>query len=126
MTPTFEAGLIIRIALLFVPWINKFALFVSVIFLNPLIQRSLYGASFWLGIQLLGPVGGVSPSEVSLSAGVDVLVRLFIGGILGFVLGTIAPIFAYHIGHRLDRRDSLAVHTYNLVETDLSGGRQDY
>jgi uncharacterized protein (DUF2062 family) len=60
-------------------WPNPRALTASVVVLNPFVKGAVYVVSFGLGTALLGPVSGVSRSEVTLSAGPGVLARLFVG-----------------------------------------------
>jgi uncharacterized protein (DUF2062 family) len=63
-------------------WINRLALLASVMVLNPLAKGTVYILIFGIGTVILGPVPGVSPSDVSLSAGTDVLTRLLVGNLL--------------------------------------------
>ncbi len=58
-----------------------------VVVFNPPVKWAVYGASFWLGSHLLGPVPGASVADVSLSAGLDILFRQLVGNtILAAVL----------------------------------------
>ncbi|MFC6722546.1 DUF2062 domain-containing protein [Halobacteriaceae archaeon SHR40] len=74
-------------------WINRMALLAAVMILNPLAKGTVYVVSFGLGATILGPIPGVSASDVSLSAGTDVLVRLFLGNLL-FAAGLAAAGYA--------------------------------
>ncbi|MFC7007359.1 hypothetical protein [Halalkalicoccus salilacus] len=49
----------------------------------------VYVASFWLGALLLGPVPGITRSDVSFSAGPDVVARLLVGNAVLSVLFTL-------------------------------------
>ncbi|MFW6321217.1 MAG: DUF2062 domain-containing protein, partial [Halohasta sp.] len=93
MLPTLGTGLLAFAALsyLFVR-INKVALFASVLVLNPAVKSGVYAASLTLGVVVLGPVDGVSPSTLGLSAGRDVVVRLLVGNLL---LAAVATVIGY-------------------------------
>ncbi len=80
---------------------SKLGLFAALIVFNPLVKWSTYAASFWLGSRLLGPVPGLSPTDVSavsLSMGYDVLVRQLLGN---FLLAVVAGILGYVIVRQL-------------------------
>jgi len=62
--------------------INRLALLAAVMVLNPLAKGTVYLVSFGIGSTVLGPIPGVSASDVSLSAGADVLTRLLVGNLL--------------------------------------------
>jgi uncharacterized protein (DUF2062 family) len=83
---------------------SKLALGATVVIFNPPVKLALYGASFWLGSFLLGPIGAapVDPTQFSLDAGYDIVVRQLLGNvifavglaILGYVLVyTIAQVY---------------------------------
>lgn len=99
--PTLGTGflLFVLIAYLF-SGVSKLALFSSVIVLNPAVKWGVYGTSFWLGSVLLGPVGGVSRSELSLSlsAAPEVVARLLLGNLILAVLFTVV---GYAAAYRL-------------------------
>jgi uncharacterized protein (DUF2062 family) len=99
--PTLGTGflLFVLIAYLF-SGVSKLALFSSVIVLNPAVKWGVYGTSFWLGSVLLGPVDGVSRSELSLSlsAAPEVVARLLLGNLILAVLFTVA---GYAAAYRL-------------------------
>ncbi len=75
---------------------SKLALGATVVIFNPPVKWALYGASFWLGSFLLGPVGTapVDPTQFTLDAGYDIIIRQLLGNaifavglsILGYVL----------------------------------------
>lgn len=81
--------------------ISKIALFASVLVLNPVVKWGVYASSFWLGSLLLGPVDGVTATQVSLSAAPNVVARLLIGNLLVAVV--LVPV-AYVCAHRLTVR----------------------
>ncbi|MDR9382105.1 MAG: DUF2062 domain-containing protein [Natronomonas sp.] len=99
--PTLGTGflLFVLIAYLF-SGVSKLALFSSVIVLNPAVKWGVYGTSFWLGSVLLGPVDGVSRSELSLSlsAAPEVVARLLLGNLILAVLFTVV---GYAAAYRL-------------------------
>ncbi len=99
MLPTLGTGLLAFVAL---GWassrINKAALLASVVVFNPAVKWGVYAASFTLGVAILGPVPGVTPAEVSLSAGPEIVVRLLVGNV---VLAVVAAVPSYVVCHRL-------------------------
>ena len=77
-------------------WANKLALAAAVAVLNPLAKSSVYVASFATGTALLGPVPGISRSDIGLDAGVDVLARLLVGNaVLAVVLTAVSYVVVY-------------------------------
>lgn len=77
--------------------VSKLALLAAIVIFNPLVKWSIYVASFWVGTLLLGPVPGVEfsdVSELSLSAGSDILVRQLLGN---FLLAGILAIVGYFV-----------------------------
>ena len=78
--------------------LSKIALFASVVVLNPVVKWGVYGASYSLGSFLLGPAPGVSFESLSLSAGPDILARLWLGNL---VLAVVFAAVAYLAGLRL-------------------------
>jgi uncharacterized protein (DUF2062 family) len=67
--------------------VSKLALVATLVVFNPPVKWAVYGVSYWVGVQLLGPVPGVSASpavvrNVSLSAGSAVLARQLLGNLL--------------------------------------------
>jgi uncharacterized protein (DUF2062 family) len=97
--PTLGTGVLLffLIAYLFSN-VSRIALFASVIVLNPVVKWGVYGASFWLGSEILGPVSGVSVNEVSLSAGPQIVARLLVGNL---ILAVVFTAVAYVVGYRL-------------------------
>jgi uncharacterized protein (DUF2062 family) len=97
--PTLGTGFLLFIAIAYLfSNVSKLALFSSVIVLNPAVKWGVYGTSFWLGSVLLGPVEGVSRSELSLSAAPEVVVRLLVGNLILAVLFTV---IGYAVAYRL-------------------------
>jgi len=78
--------------------VSKLALFSSVVVLNPAAKWGVYGASFWVGSALLGPVEGVTRSDVSISAAPEVVVRPLVGNL---VLAAVFTVLAYVVAYRL-------------------------
>ena len=78
--------------------VSKLALFSSIVVLNPAAKWGVYGASFWLGSTLLGPVEGVTRSDVSISAAPEVVVRLLVGNL---ILAAVFTLLAYVAAYRL-------------------------
>ncbi|MFO7927709.1 MAG: DUF2062 domain-containing protein [Halobacteriota archaeon] len=97
--PTLGTGFLLFIVIAYVfSNVSKLALFSSVIVLNPPVKWGVYGSSFWLGSLLLGPVGGVSRSDISLSAAPEVVVRLLLGN---FILAVVFTAVGYVVAYRL-------------------------
>lgn len=105
MLPTLGTGLILFVVLVYLfKWINKIALFASVIVFNPVVKWGVYAASFSIGVLILGPVEGISTAEVSLSAGPAIVIRLLLGNLILAVIATVfAYVFAYRIAIAYDR-----------------------
>jgi uncharacterized protein (DUF2062 family) len=68
--------------------------------LNPVVKWGVYAASYSLGRFILGPAPGVSFStaDISLSAGPDMLVRLWLGNL---ILATVFSIIGYALALRI-------------------------
>ncbi len=99
MLPTLGVGLLVFFVLAFVfDRVSKLALFASVLVFNPVVKWGVYVASFGLGVALLGPVEGVTLSDVSFSAGPQVVIRLLVGNL---ILAVIATVVSYVIVYRL-------------------------
>lgn len=77
--------------------VSKVAMFAAVVVLNPIAKGGVYGASYWLGSELLGPAGA-SASTLSPSAGPRIVERLLVGNLL---LATGFTVVAYVGGYRL-------------------------
>ncbi|GAB7010579.1 DUF2062 domain-containing protein [Halorubrum trueperi] len=120
MLPTLGTGLIAFVVLAWLfSRINRIALFASVIVFNPVVKWGVYGTSFALGTTILGPVPGVTPSSVSLSAGPAIVGRLVLGNL---ILAVVAAGISYVAAHRVvvayERREFGVVDTV----TDVVGG----
>lgn len=61
---------------------SKLALFSTLIVFNPVVKWGVYGASYWLGTLVLGPVPGGSITSLSLAAGPDIVIRQLLGNVL--------------------------------------------
>ena len=86
--------------------VSKLALFSSIAVLNPAVKWGVYGTSFWLGSILLGPVDGVSRSDVSLSAAPEIVIRLLVGNlILAVALTAVGYVLAYRLTAAYRRRN---------------------
>lgn len=62
--------------------VSKLALVASLAVFNPPVKFAIYGASFWVGQRLLGPVPGEPLTSPTLAAGTDILVRQLLGNVL--------------------------------------------
>jgi len=99
MLPTLGVGLLVFVVIAYVAdWVSRISLFASVIVFNPVVKWGVYVASFTLGVLLLGPVEGVSMTDVSPSAGPEIVIRLVVGNL---ILAVIATIAAYIVVYRL-------------------------
>ena len=102
MLPTLGTGLIVFAIISYLSsWINKVALFASVLVLNPVVKWGVYAGSMALGILLLGPVPILDDGEVAVEAGQEVLVRLLVGNT---ILAVIATVLGYVIVYRAAER----------------------
>lgn len=116
--PTLGTGLLLFVAIvaLFAS-VSKLALFASVIVLNPVAKWGVYGVSFWLGSEILGPIEGVGWRDVSLSAAPDVVARLLVGNlILAVVLTVVAYVTAYRLTAAYRRRNDQIGYIERLIE----------
>lgn len=107
MLPTFGTGLLVfALVAATVERVSKLAMVASLVVVNPVVKWGVYGASFWLGSRLLGPVPGFSPADASLSAGPDVVVRVVVGNLLLAVVATVVGYVAVlHLVRAFRRRD---------------------
>lgn len=97
--PTLGTGLLLFLVIAYLfQRVSKIALFASVLVLNPVVKWGVYGASFWLGSQLLGPLPGGRPSSISFSAGSDIVVRLLVGNV---IIAVVLTILGYLVALRL-------------------------
>lgn len=96
--PTLGTGVLLFFAIAYlISSVSRIALFASVIVLNPVVKWGVYGGSFWLGSELLGPVSGISVTQISLAAGPQIVERLVVGNLILAVLFTVV---AYFVGYR--------------------------
>lgn len=73
-----------------VPWANKFAFSSAIGVMNPVVKVGVYVVSFLVGVQLFGPVPGITSADVAIDAGAAVLLRLLVGNaILAIVLAVL-------------------------------------
>lgn len=99
MLPTLGTGLGLFVVMIYLfNWVNKIALFASVLVFNPIVKWGVYAASFSLGVFLLGPIEGISTTDVSLSAGGPILLRLIVGNL---ILAVFAAVLAYIASYRI-------------------------
>jgi len=105
--PTLGIGVLFFFAIVYLfANVSKLALFSSVVVLNPAVKWGVYGTSFWLGSVLLGPVEGVTRSDLSLAAAPEIVVRLLVGNlILAVVFTVIGYAFAYRLTVAYRRRN---------------------
>lgn len=99
--PSLGTGLLVFVALAFLfDRISKIALFASLVVLNPVVKWGVYGASYSLGRFILGPAPGVTftQADISLSAGPDILARLWLGNL---ILATIFAVVGYFLALRV-------------------------
>lgn len=97
--PTLGTGLLLFVMIVYVfDWVSPTALFASVLVFNPVVKWGVYVASFTLGMLLLGPIEGVSMTDVSFSAGPEITVRLLVGNL---ILAVLATVVSYVVVHRL-------------------------
>lgn len=110
MLPTLGTGLLVFVLLAWLfDRVNRVALFASVVVFNPVVKWGVYAASFALGVVILGPVPGVTPGEISLSAGPEIVARLLVGNL---ILAVVAAVPGYFVCFRF-------VETYKSRNVDL-------
>ncbi|MEF8812605.1 MAG: DUF2062 domain-containing protein [Halovenus sp.] len=63
-------------------WANKFAFATAIGIMNPPVKVGVYLASFFIGVQLFGPLPGITSADVGIDAGGKVLVRLLVGNVI--------------------------------------------
>lgn len=105
--PTFGTGVLMFLVIIYLfARVSKLALFASVLVLNPVVKWGVYGASFWLGSAILGPIEGVTRSDLSLSAGPEIVARLLVGNlILAVVFTLVGYVLAYRLTAAYRRRN---------------------
>lgn len=124
--PTLGTGLLLFVAIVYLfERVSRIALFASLIVLNPAAKWGVYAGSFWIGTRLLGPVPGVTLSEVSFSAGPAVVTRLLAGNLVLAVVFTVVGYVAVHRLVREYRKRDIEVDVEELlpealVEQDVS------
>ncbi|MCO8265392.1 DUF2062 domain-containing protein [Haloferax sp. AB510] len=98
----------------FVERASRLALVATLVVFNPPVKWAVYGASFWLGSHLLGPVPGTSVADVSLSAGLDILLRQLVGNtILAVVLAVVGYAVTLQLARLHHRRQRSATPTHS-------------
>ena len=107
MLPTLGTGLLLFVVVAaVVAKISRIALFASVLVFNPAMKWGVYGASFWLGTAILGPVGDDSFTEISFAAGPDVIARLLVGNlILAVIAAVVGYVLVLWLVHKYRSRD---------------------
>jgi uncharacterized protein (DUF2062 family) len=86
-------------------WANKFAFVTAIVIMNPVIKAGVYLMSFFVGVQLFGPVRGITSADIGIGSGDDVLIRLLVGNVLlaiGFAL--IGYVIAYLTAREVRQR----------------------
>lgn len=100
MLPTLGTGLFLFAVLVYLfKWINKIALFVTVIIFNPFVKSGVWVLSLAIGLVVLGPVEGFAIGDVpTFSDGTAIVIRLLFGSL---VLAIIATVIAYVVMYRI-------------------------
>lgn len=90
--PTLGTGVLVFFVVVWLfAGVSKLALFASVLVLNPVVKWGVYG---------------VSRNEISLSAGPEIVVRLFVGNlILAVLLTVVGYVVAYRLTAAYRRRN---------------------
>lgn len=82
----------------FVDRASKLALVSTLVIFNPPVKWAVYGAGFWLGSTILGPIGGVTAADVSLTAGYDIAARYLLGNtILAFLFAAVGYVVVFQL-----------------------------
>lgn len=91
MLPTWGVGLLVFFVLIYLfEWINRVALFASVIVFNPVIKWGVYAASLTLGFLLLGTVEPTTDPSADVAQAI--VVRLLVGNT---ILAIVATVLSY-------------------------------
>lgn len=86
-------------------WASRLALSAAVLILNPLTKGGVYVVSFLVGSRVLGPIPGVSRTDIGFDAGAAVLVRLLVGNvILAVGFAAVSYVVAYRTATAVHRR----------------------
>ncbi|WP_411965822.1 DUF2062 domain-containing protein [Haloferax sp. YSMS24] len=94
----------------FVDRASKLALVSTLVIFNPPVKWAVYGASFWLGSYVLGPIPGVSVSDVSLDAGFDIVLRQLLGNtVLAVVMAVVGYVVVLQLARMYKHREFSAV-----------------
>lgn len=119
MLPTLGVGLLLFVVLASVSsWVSKLALFASVLVFNPIVKWGVYVISFLLGVLILGPVEGVSLTDISFTAAPEIVIRLLVGNIILALVATICSYFAVlWLTHRY--RGSQVVEVFDDVVDEI-------
>lgn len=106
MLPTLGTGLLLFVAVAAVfERVSKIALFAPVLVFNPAVKWGVYGSSFWLGSVILGPLVGVELTELTLSAGPEILLRLLVGNlVLAVLVGVASYVLVLRLAQEYHRR----------------------
>ncbi|MGM0604462.1 MAG: DUF2062 domain-containing protein [Halobacteriota archaeon] len=106
--PTLGTGLVLFVVLAYLcKWVNKIALFSSVVVLNPIVKPLVYLASYRLGAVIFDPAPVVLFDVVVLDTAVNVTRQLLVGNLI------IAGILSV-LGYLLVRRLTIEYRTRNL------------
>jgi uncharacterized protein (DUF2062 family) len=107
MLPTLGTGFVAFVVLAaFVDRLSKIALVASAVVFNPVVKWGVYALSLSLGFFLLGPIEGVSVTEVSLNAAPEVVLRLLVGNVILAIVAAIPSYFiAYQVVNRYRRNE---------------------
>ncbi|MFK5604278.1 DUF2062 domain-containing protein [Haloferax volcanii] len=109
----------------FVERASRLALVATLVVFNPPVKWAVYGASFWLGSHLLGPVPGASVADVSLSSGLDILLRQLVGNtILAAVLAVVGYAVTLQLA-RLHHRRQRSASPAGAAESRSDDARPD-
>jgi uncharacterized protein (DUF2062 family) len=117
--PSLGTGLLVFFVLAYLfSQLSKIALFASVIVLNPVVKWGVYGASYSLGRFILGPAPNGTFEGVSLSAGPDILARLWLGNL---ILATLFAVIGYVLALRVVNEFRRRVRNDEHSNTNLPG-----
>lgn len=96
--------------------ISPIAIFSSAFVINPLVKAPMYIAAFWIGLQLLGPVG--APSSSSFGDGVAIALRMISGFVvLGIAISIVGYVVVYVLVTQYRKRDMQVVEA--IVDDEL-------
>lgn len=105
--PNFGLALVcFALAARYLERVSSLALMAVLLVMNPPVKWMIYGAGFWVGSRLLGPIPGATGWDLSLSIGPSVFLRLLVGTVVvAAVIAVAGYLLVLRFVRELRRRD---------------------